>query len=767
MSTGANPSTKKRKYKARNPPGPDRAEISWKEEEFHNLVRDMGFRSKWGAQFPTPNSTALDAPPGYIVLYAGYFREGNFHLPMTKFTREVLTNYGLHISQINALGLPRITHFEFICRANRIELTFEMFNVFYFVSYTGGFYSFNSRTGGVSHCSTNPPKSLHDWKQKFFYIHRGFIPIDMHYREESEGVPRVNVSIDFAEQEWYKVLTRKVTSITQLEERVLVAAGMSMLWVPQNPRGVPVYGYQGKFGYSLMNILESKAGGAMVVAYLPEGKPVWLEQIRDRFLHPTSESLATYANTVLGEDGGDDLDDKKKEDKSEKKKKKAEETVTRVPRKQPSNLSFLDYVAVSDTLSGLDVGDKRAGRDPDDATLTEILKKKKVLEDKKKELDEQAVAALVAKKSKLQKETPPAPSESEIDLGVFSAKCGNLLEKIYAVSGSQGTRFFFCSTCSSPFFLAFDYHACLVAGVKSGKGACKVDISKNTPPTSPPSRTFGLSPPHADPGKRKEDDVEVEQVREGGGDGAGDGGRAGGGDGGRGGGVDVEMELSETTPHHTIYTKVVQGSGGGGAFGTHHSPEYEHVQGGSWDTHNPACADLPYAPRWNLTQGSWMTELSNCRERNRMDLLDDHIHAGVNFFATSQEIAREWQLMGEDTLEFEAAKKAVAEEREKFNAEKKGLSWRVADAEEKLAKEKQFNTNKQKEWEVACERTNKELQTRRETIVRLSGEKTEISDEAEQERAAHRKREQEYIERIAKLERFLLRRLLRAKLPRS
>ncbi|KAJ0941970.1 hypothetical protein HanPSC8_Chr03g0086371 [Helianthus annuus] len=149
MSTGGNPS-KKRKYRPRNPPGPDRAEINWKEEEFQNLVRDMGFRSEWGAQFPTPNSTALDAPPGYIALYVAYFREGNFCLPMTKFTGEVLTNYGLHISQINALGLPRITHFEFICRANRIAPTFEMFNVFYFVSYTGGFYSFNSRTGGVS-----------------------------------------------------------------------------------------------------------------------------------------------------------------------------------------------------------------------------------------------------------------------------------------------------------------------------------------------------------------------------------------------------------------------------------------------------------------------------------------------------------------------------------------------------------------------------------------------------------------------------------------
>ncbi|MFS8023392.1 hypothetical protein Hanom_Chr16g01450931 [Helianthus anomalus] len=63
MSTNGNP-TRKRKYKPKNPPGPDRAEISWKDEEFQNLVRDMGFQSEWGTQFPTQNSTALDAPLG-------------------------------------------------------------------------------------------------------------------------------------------------------------------------------------------------------------------------------------------------------------------------------------------------------------------------------------------------------------------------------------------------------------------------------------------------------------------------------------------------------------------------------------------------------------------------------------------------------------------------------------------------------------------------------------------------------------------------------
>ncbi|KAJ0490013.1 hypothetical protein HanHA300_Chr12g0450541 [Helianthus annuus] len=178
------------------------------------------------------------------------------------------------------------------------------------------------------------------------------------------------------------------------------------------------------------------------------------------------------------------------------------------------------------------------------------MKKKKVLEEKKKELDEQAAAALAAKKSKLQKESPPAPSESEIDLGVFSAKHGNLLEKIFVASGSQGA--------------------------KSGKGTRKVDISKITPPASPPSRTFSLSPPHPDSkGKEKKDEVEqVENVAE---NIAG----VGGAGGARGGVDDVQEESSEATPHHTIYTKVVQGSGQGGASRTHHSSEYEHVQGGS------------------------------------------------------------------------------------------------------------------------------------------------------------------------------------------
>ncbi|MFS7946030.1 hypothetical protein Hanom_Chr06g00531221 [Helianthus anomalus] len=110
-------SAKKRKSKPKNPLDPNQVVSNWKEDELNNLVQNFGFSPDWGVHFPTPNCTALDAPPGYITLYAEFFREGNFRLPMSKFT---------------------------------------------------GFYSFNSRTSGVRPCSRDAPKSLHDWKQKFF-----------------------------------------------------------------------------------------------------------------------------------------------------------------------------------------------------------------------------------------------------------------------------------------------------------------------------------------------------------------------------------------------------------------------------------------------------------------------------------------------------------------------------------------------------------------------------------------------------------------------
>ncbi|KAM0048340.1 hypothetical protein Hdeb2414_s0008g00273301 [Helianthus debilis subsp. tardiflorus] len=711
-------------------------------------------------------------PPGFITLYAAFFREGNFRLPITKFTAAVLRGYGLHISKVNAIGLPRITHFEFVCRSYRVEPTFEM-------------------TGVAPVCSVSI-KGIHDWKQKFFYIRRGVIPSEMSYRQVAQGIPKVGVLQDFAAQEWYGKITGKATAISQLDEMALVGAGMSMLWVPKHPLGQPVYSHRGKFGYSLLNALDPKAAGAVVEAIQADGNPTWLDQIQGRFLHPTDESLSRYADEVLGEDVWDDFVDSDREeviilssgssgrdvedltshsaragtapggiaepvhegvededdveasvdpsaqletrkkartDRSGRREEKTEGGAVGSSRKRPSTLPYLDYVVVSDILSGLGPREVRQGSDPDDkATLSEHMRKR-ALDDHKRQLDEQAAALLAAKRAKLQKDAPPPPPHPQSLKLIWVCSV--------VVEGTCWRKY------GLPLLPALENYFHLP---KMSKKARMVAISQITPPASPPSRTVGLTPPR--------DGVEA---------------NVGGGEwfveGDKCKAVEVEMESSETTPQQTVYTKRPLG-GGGATSGTVRDSHFERVPEDSWG--NPACDDMPHVPRWSHVQGSRMDDLENCHQffsfslppaermfqknRNRFALMDDHVRAGVNFFATSQEILREWRSMGEETLEFEDSKKAFSEEKEKFNAEKKGLQWRVAEAERKLEEQKQLNEQKQKDWESACARTNSEMQSQREAIVRLSGEKAAFADEANQVRLAAEKKEKEYVARIDKLE---------------
>ncbi|KAJ0719512.1 hypothetical protein HanLR1_Chr08g0282581 [Helianthus annuus] len=587
----------------------------------------------------------------------------------------------------------------------------------------------------------------------------------MHYRSESEGVPRVNVSISYTDQDWYTTLTRKVTPIIQLEERALVAAGMSMLWTPQNPRAFPVYMYKGKAGYNIMIIFYPNVGGVMFVVALPENRPLWVDQIRGNFLQssspqrgatrePAVEGVSTpIVDLQASVSKQAETRKKKKEERTEG--KTAEEPVAETPRKRPSNSSALDYVVVSDTLSGLDAGVKRASRDPDDdATLTKMMKKRKILEDKNRELDAQAAAVLSEKKSKFMGPTA-APSESEVDLGVFSKKTGNRLEKIFKSSSApqgtisfvhlpnlpvQGPRLIFQKLLHLRLLLLSLLIYLLLALTRRGRvRRMTLKLSRRRGWL----RTLLLE---------LEELMCMLRVWKQSGN---------------------QMKLLLRARYTLRVCAVLE-------VVVHLAIDRVHrVEGGSWTTHNPACDNLPPAHRWSLTQGSRMDNLPNYCEfyslslpsaerlfqknRHRMDLLDDHIHAGVNYFATTQEIVRKWQAMGEDTMEFEAARKEFAAEREAFNAEKKGLLWRVADNEEKLAKEKQFNAGRRKEWEQACERTNGELKAARDEIVRLKGEKAKESDEHERAVVVYQKRETEYEHRIVTLEKVVAEKTAKSK----
>ncbi|KAM0002478.1 hypothetical protein Hdeb2414_s0008g00275201 [Helianthus debilis subsp. tardiflorus] len=203
-----------------------------------------------------------------------------------------------------------------------------------------------------------------------------------------------------------------------------------------------------------------------------------------------------------------------------------------------------------------------------------MMKKRKLLEDKNESLMRKRQLRYLRKKLKFMKESTAAPSKSEIDLGVFSKKTGNHLEKIF-------------KSASAPF-----------SSSKSAHSGPKIDILKITPPASPPSKPLDLSPPHPDPkGEGKEDDVKVDRTERVVENVAAVSGR----DEVQVEGVEIEYESSEATPQGTIYTKSVRTSGGSGDSDDQQCPEFHQVEGGSWTTHNPACDHLPHAPRRRLT----------------------------------------------------------------------------------------------------------------------------------------------------------------------
>ncbi|KAJ0818491.1 hypothetical protein HanPI659440_Chr00c02g0708951 [Helianthus annuus] len=100
--------------------------------------------------------------------------------------------------------MVRVRHFEFLCRSHGVELTVERFSAFYQLIWNMGFYSFGNR-GSTKKIFLNPPKSFHDWKQKFFFIREEVIPIAMTFHAldviEKEELPIPK------KEDWYVKLT--------------------------------------------------------------------------------------------------------------------------------------------------------------------------------------------------------------------------------------------------------------------------------------------------------------------------------------------------------------------------------------------------------------------------------------------------------------------------------------------------------------------------------------------------------------------------------
>ncbi|KAJ0735714.1 hypothetical protein HanPI659440_Chr11g0435211 [Helianthus annuus] len=141
---------------------------------------------------------------------------------------------------MHPIGMVRVRHFEFVCRTMHIDPTIPRFRVFHQMYCSQGFYSFVQRASAKK-ILLQPPKSFHDWKQKFFFIKAGVIPMRMVFRGK-EDVPTETIQTP-VDENWYQDL-KDVPSIS-LPKTALVGASMSLNW-KMNREEKAVYMEDGK-----------------------------------------------------------------------------------------------------------------------------------------------------------------------------------------------------------------------------------------------------------------------------------------------------------------------------------------------------------------------------------------------------------------------------------------------------------------------------------------------------------------------------------------
>ncbi|KAJ0489429.1 hypothetical protein HanHA300_Chr12g0443981 [Helianthus annuus] len=157
-----------------------------------------------------------------------------------------------------------------------------------------GFYSFGYQ-GAAKKILLNPPKSFHDWKQKFFFIREEVIPIAMTFRLWTDVIEKDDLAIP-KKEDWYLKLTATPNRV--FGENVMVVAQISDQW-PQDSEEVPVLKFQGKEA-RLYQAVFPTFGGSMGGRPLRPSEHYWYDTIKARFMYPVDGAFTDPPTATEG-----------------------------------------------------------------------------------------------------------------------------------------------------------------------------------------------------------------------------------------------------------------------------------------------------------------------------------------------------------------------------------------------------------------------------------------------------------------------------------
>ncbi|KAJ0864259.1 hypothetical protein HanPSC8_Chr12g0539841 [Helianthus annuus] len=222
---------------------------------------------------------------------------------------------------------------------------------------TQGFYSFVQRASAKK-ILQHPPKSFHDWKQKFFFIKAEVIPVRMFLRGK-EDVPVETLQTP-SDENWYQDL-KEIPNIV-LPEKALVGASMSLNW-KMDRDDKPVY-TEGGHVVSLYVVAYKREGGRMGTIKKKPDEELWYHRIVRNFALPRDADLSEQPAAGVGELSNLGIGPEKKKRATTSnvapKKSDAEKTQSSKAKNvgekkgmRHSSDNWCDYVVVSDTLESL------------------------------------------------------------------------------------------------------------------------------------------------------------------------------------------------------------------------------------------------------------------------------------------------------------------------------------------------------------------------------------------------------------------------------
>ncbi|KAI3712548.1 hypothetical protein L1987_71106 [Smallanthus sonchifolius] len=201
--------------------------INWSVERFERLKALYGIPNYLEPEYPSSGGTAAKPPPGKITLYADFFSEANFRVPVTSFVIDLLQLYKIHLSQVHPLGMCRIRHFEFCCIALKQDPSVTIFHHFYKLYLKDSWFSFSKHPGVIPHAKETP-QGFRGWKEKFFYITARMVPASMQIRSLRLAVVDIPPNLDaFKKTPFFSLLTSRPADIQEIPEHALVGVAVA------------------------------------------------------------------------------------------------------------------------------------------------------------------------------------------------------------------------------------------------------------------------------------------------------------------------------------------------------------------------------------------------------------------------------------------------------------------------------------------------------------------------------------------------------------